>query len=461
MSHPNLPDDPARWPKDPYQLLSVQYGIDPRELRRVYTQLIRQYKPEQCPEQFRRIRDAYETVLRQVEFYRPTADADDAPPAPEPAPQAEGNLPAWNAAAPTLDEAADALWQRACAGEEAAAYRALTELHDQRPGHVGLCLRLYWLLTLTPGLDERRAPCDWLVQGLQANGFSGTLRELYRREIADQPAEAQQPRCAALLRLPWAAGQLADLAEWRWSAAARLGVWNLVDDDLELLHGRLALDEQETWLRLLICAAEQLAAVGSDPAFTLAQECLKQIGFYEHMHGPLADSLDRLEFHLRVGEGLRLLRKEQAVSEPLLRLVALSWSRPFEEVRAAAWPVLERMTRDPRAALAELDRMYRFSLGQPVLTQFGFVLSMVQGSLPDWPEDPRSPAQRGALVDAFQDDHTTDYAVTRPALLRFCLDEALSAEDVAECAAGTWLGQEIMRDWPLRYVVLGCRLFWM
>src|SRR5262245_65574254 len=70
MNDSSLPEDLARWPKDPYQLLGVTPNIDPRELRKIYTRLIRAYKPEQFPEHFRRIRDAYEIVLRQVEFYK-------------------------------------------------------------------------------------------------------------------------------------------------------------------------------------------------------------------------------------------------------------------------------------------------------------------------------------------------------------------------------------------------------
>ena len=64
-----LPDDPARWPADPHELLGVPRDVNPRDLRRAYTKLIRAYKPEQFPEQFRRIRAAYEAALRLAEFF--------------------------------------------------------------------------------------------------------------------------------------------------------------------------------------------------------------------------------------------------------------------------------------------------------------------------------------------------------------------------------------------------------
>src|SRR4029079_13998455 len=68
MSDASLPDDPARWPTDPYQLLGVPRGVSARVLKRSYTRLIRQYKPEQAPLQFGLIRKAYENILRVAEI---------------------------------------------------------------------------------------------------------------------------------------------------------------------------------------------------------------------------------------------------------------------------------------------------------------------------------------------------------------------------------------------------------
>jgi hypothetical protein len=72
MSDRSLPDDPARWPSNPCELLGVPFGGALRDLRRAYTRLIRVYKPEQYPEQFRLIRAAYDYLL-------PFARSSDAP----------------------------------------------------------------------------------------------------------------------------------------------------------------------------------------------------------------------------------------------------------------------------------------------------------------------------------------------------------------------------------------------
>ena len=54
MSVPDLSPDPASWPQDPYRLMGVRPGVSPRDLKRAYHALIRRYKPEHAPEEFRK-----------------------------------------------------------------------------------------------------------------------------------------------------------------------------------------------------------------------------------------------------------------------------------------------------------------------------------------------------------------------------------------------------------------------
>jgi hypothetical protein len=53
MNSPDLPDDPRRWPGDPFELLGVARGAVEIEIKRAYTRLIRRFKPEHHPEEFR------------------------------------------------------------------------------------------------------------------------------------------------------------------------------------------------------------------------------------------------------------------------------------------------------------------------------------------------------------------------------------------------------------------------
>ena len=67
----HLPDDPAEWPDNPYSILGVPHGVEEKELKRAYVRLIRRFKPEQYPEQFQRLREAYETLQRWAAFHLP------------------------------------------------------------------------------------------------------------------------------------------------------------------------------------------------------------------------------------------------------------------------------------------------------------------------------------------------------------------------------------------------------
>jgi curved DNA-binding protein CbpA len=63
-----LPEDLTRWPDDPYALLGVAQDIGARDLRRAYTRLIKVYKPEHAPDEFRKLREAYETISQHLQW---------------------------------------------------------------------------------------------------------------------------------------------------------------------------------------------------------------------------------------------------------------------------------------------------------------------------------------------------------------------------------------------------------
>jgi hypothetical protein len=66
----DLPDDPKHWPDDPFEVLGVTRGVSDADLRRAYTRLIRRFKPEHTPEQFRRVREAYEACQQITSWTR-------------------------------------------------------------------------------------------------------------------------------------------------------------------------------------------------------------------------------------------------------------------------------------------------------------------------------------------------------------------------------------------------------
>ena len=467
MSAPELPEDLSRWPENSYELLGVPPEIDPRELKRAYTRLIRIWKPEQFPEHFRRIRTAYEIILQRVQFmqqFRQEREAEDhAPTAADPslsldetaAPERGPGLAAQESL--DLEQRADVQWQRACTGEEADAYAKLVELHQQRPRHPALCIRLYWLLVLTPALDGQRNPCDWLVQGMLGAGLVGGLRELYRREIAHEPTEAMSDRCGRLLHALTQPAQLADLAEWRWPAAVLLGQWRVIDDDLELLHDRLERDEGEAWVRLLITAAIQLSSVGDAKARQLAQECVEQIQKYDHLQQRLTAELDHLEVVMEAAGQIMRLEHQHAALAGLLRLIAQSWTRPFTDLRTPLLQYLASWPANPGKPLRQLDEL-RSTGSDMVLMQLGGLLALLDNTMP-YVNDPRTPQDLETLAGAFLGEHDwRNYDSLRPLLLQFCIREVVPPEAVLNQLGGTALGQWLSADAPLQYVCWACRL---
>lgn len=47
---------------DPYQVLGVSTDMDDAAIRRRYLELVRQFPPEKCPQQFAEVREAYEQL---------------------------------------------------------------------------------------------------------------------------------------------------------------------------------------------------------------------------------------------------------------------------------------------------------------------------------------------------------------------------------------------------------------
>jgi hypothetical protein len=479
MSAPELSPDLNGWPSDPYRLLGVPHGVSPRDLRRAYTRLIRTYKPEQYPEHFRRIREAYETVLRHVELFAQWSDPE---PAPEPTESVSADAPPAGPKAhepdrrpaeleelprlPTREDELRELWTLACAGEEATAYQRLRALYDQRPGQMDVCLRLYWLLALYPELDTLRPACDWLVQALRGNGLAGPARELYRRELADDPLEALSPSCTSLLECSARPDLMAGLVEWRWQAAQRLRRWRVIAEDLERLRPLLADDEDGIRVRLLLAAADHLAWAREKDLRDQFEECIQELEQAQHLDPGLRAQLDRLDYLRELAVHWRRLRPGKGVVGALHYLIPLSWGGSFPEFEPQLDALLELIAGQPERALRDLDELHRTA--SSVLAQLGEVLGQLRDRMELPPDPPVSPAVARPILDFLDETAWSRYRQLRPRLLTYCLHEAIAPELVARVVEGRpsyqmtaekHLADRLMADWPLRLVCLAARLF--
>jgi hypothetical protein len=346
-------------------------GVSERDLRRAYARLIRAYKPEQFPEHFRRIREAYEAAQRYAQYFsvfEAAADspvqAAESPPTPEQTPATpEGGATGTPAERllSSLEEELDAAWSYAVEGDEARAYASLLDLQSRHAERSDVCLRLYCLLKVAPGLDAGRTPCDFLAQGLRQTGGSGPCHELCRREIEDNPDEALTERFAELLSTTTQPGLLATLVQWRWTAAGRLGRFEVIENDLPDLRARLAGDQEEIWLRLVAAAADRLAWAPPRTNSAGLAECLREAARHEHLQLRCADVFDRLELLERAASGWHALRKQGTIPRDFLELLCSFWTRPFSEIRRSVTALLAAVAARTDFWLVQLDNVHHSS----------------------------------------------------------------------------------------------------
>jgi hypothetical protein len=356
MSTPQLPDDVRRWPRDPYQLLGLNPHCSALEARRAYTQLIRRFKPEQFPDHFRLIREAYEAIKQSVPFARPAGgepveeQGDPFPSQSRPDDAATTDLPR---AAPALD-LLQILWNKACNGQEQSAYLELRRMYEIHPHGSELAARLYALLLASPDLDPRRTPCDWLERGVRSEGPWGPCRQLYRREIDDHPEEALSDRFAGFLEAAAAMPGIVEVLQWRWQALEKLARTELIAEDLRRLAPRLEHGDEENWVRVLLRAADYTAWRPTK----LFDRLRKEIEGHVHVHNVLSEELSRLDY-LRAlsGSWLKLMSKKTD-STPFMKVIPLSWTNPYEN-RQRILQECRVVADAPESALNRLDAVNR------------------------------------------------------------------------------------------------------
>lgn len=459
MSDHSLPEDLSLWPRDPYALFGVRRGIDSKNLRRVYGQLVRLFKPEHRPQHFQRIRQAYEILLRDAEIVGAmslgSAEA-----------AADGAEPKWSARPPDSDEA-DGLWKQAIAGDVELAYKGYRRLCEQRPTRAELYLRLYWLLVAAPEIDGNCDRRDWLVEGLRACGQPVFL-ELYQRELAAQPQEALRARCRRLVAQPMPGPAFLAILRSRWDEAALHGAWQVIGDDLETMRPQVIHGDAEAWLRLLLTALDYLAW---DEAASEGGVLMKKYrSELEQQHLPvhcLKYELDRLDLLLLLAPAWRALLRAPSVPAHLTQLIRFSWGRPFADARPRLLELLQQISRNPRAWLEALSRAQQ--LGARALVQFEALLDQeaawaAPGTLK------RQPPDHSYVLRFLRSRWDPLYTVFRERLLIFCVHEMVAPDDVAGGASGYRiargpfkehedLAEVIRRDLALHLVCKACRVF--
>ncbi|VTS00136.1 Heat shock protein DnaJ domain protein OS=Planctomyces limnophilus (strain ATCC 43296 / DSM 3776 / IFAM 1008 / 290) GN=Plim_3023 PE=4 SV=1: DnaJ [Gemmata massiliana] len=464
MDAPPLPDDPREWPTDPFALLGVPRSAREADLKCAYTRLIRKYKPEHAPDEFRRIREAYESAVEQSHWYR------DAPPvrdtfrdfplgpgaSPEPPNPETSETPGQPhetqidpAVLPAVADPVEEAWADAAAGRWADAYFALVALTNAHPDRADLPLRLYWLLALRPTLDDNRTRHDWLAAALTRAHLSGPATELYQRELVTDPQTALYGPYSQLLEAPGASGaNLLALAAQRLAAAAPEGRWAKIELDLAALVLRAGELDEVQWLGYLTDLAGRTAY--QRPA--VAARCEALLAGLKHLELRHSWAFDRVD-EQRAAAGV--WQRATEVPEPIRRVVAAAWTGA--DIRAALRAASGWAAVDPGAALQKCDQV--IGEGITILVAFARVLESKHHSAPIGPEFPPDLIRglvRGHLANRSPDDH--DYIVVRRSLIRLLVTERVDPDELAEACATDAnylvraIAEHIQKDGALRLV---------
>ncbi len=480
MSPPELPNDPRHWPNDPFALLGVDRGTSETDIKRAYTRLIRRFKPEHHPDEFRRIREAYDTCVTQGRWFFPTTQfvaptvspsSEERPESVEPttAPEAREarDEPAPEDSVKTepfektefsqrtsrIDEA-DRLWALAVDGQSDEAYAGLQRLAETNLDRAELSLRLYWLLALTPSLDATRTRHEWLADALVRSKLSGSAVELYRRELGSDPDAALYGPYLDLLGAESHPHDLLHIGRLRLIAAGRSRSWSPADSDLKSLAKRIPLYDEPAWLNFLASASDWTAWDQPWPLSAHVRDELNRVRHLELAHG---ESFDRIE------ETARLAKDWSDVADNLLtlpwqRLVACSWAGYGDVAVSDVKSAVEEVTANPSSALRRFDRFQR-DRGLPLLGILSRALERtlrIRGS-----HDAEFPSDLiRSLAVMLPGGWARGYAQLRSDLLDFLFANAIHPDEFAE-ACGCHPDYRVREVMQSIHEDLSLRLVWL
>lgn len=497
MSELPLPADHQRWPENVFELLGTELGVDEKTLKRAYQRLIKVYRPERYPEEFRRIREAYDTAQSISQWMTSVGDLPkpaserpaeemleeatntslpNAPPTTGPLPNSDTSHKDATASPrddePILLEATyesqlAAAWFPAVGGGMVEAYRELDELRRRSPTRHEAYLGLYWLLRLSAKLDADRQPCDWLIACVQtATTSRGAALELYRREIERRPAEALTPRCTKLLRETLVDGPIQLLADWRWRAAVRSNAWSLIREDLAALRRSRVAYDPTMWMRVLWTAVECFCWSESESSQLLIAECMQDLEQLGNAQDSNYDALTQLDYLRETASIVKKLRAG-GVSPAFCNLIAGSWSLDaldlYVELCAMVAPLLD----EPAKLLILLTEVA--TKGPTALGRYGQIVQQIQTETERnaetfWTAETALGVANDLFnVTVLKQGYTSEL---RLRLLKFCLYHQLPPEALAQVVAGNHfytsinphIAEEISRDWPLRFTYQTWRL---
>jgi hypothetical protein len=443
MPEHSLPDNLCNWPKDPYALLGVAHGLNHLDLRRAYTRLIRIYKPEQFPEQFRRIREAYES-LQMYSYWQTNSNApiepDESGPTRHVAESTKSNdgLSSTPAESRSLAKNStppyDDFWGIAVAGDLQRAYTGLLEMSRGEACTEQIYLQLYWLLFTRAELDVSRVPYDWLLDGLKACTNYASILEVFRSEISECPRLAYLEELVELLTMV-SDPLLVELLELRWRAATTLEYWDIPVLDMDRFGQRIRGYSEAAWLELLASLCSRLICKARPEPQSLWFKVQQDIEELKHLELSHAAVFDRVEWLTALAD-----EWSSELAEGPVKLVELFVGGFYEETRSMADEALAFVGLRPMEGMAILDELR--SEAPHWLDAYGKALDWI-----GWSSQRRRPEPLSSddlLRHAYQFvilmEKYKSYARARREVLLFCCRKGVPPWDLSQRLAQVDVG---------------------
>lgn len=484
MSNPPLNADLDG--NDAWSVLGVARGADRAAVRAAYVALVRKYKPEHHPEEFKRIRAAYETALAFAEMTAAVVEAGNGEAGNDTDGEAVGAVvdPSWLEEQGRAREAAreatarwrdltnerDRLWTLAIEGDIAGAFAGLSELATRNNDDEEIVLRQYWLRKLLPAEYPAPAPSELLALQLerQASG-NERLTMLYYRELIANPAAALSMRCRGVIEGNLQRAFYFNLIACRWQAAAARGRYRLVARDFRRWSKLLMFGSRQMRLALLFQALDYLRwgrSAKTVAAFERLHEKVER-GFENRF--PRRYELRRLDRMQRVWKSANRLRDGSAFAKRMAKLAGPAWCGSADQLgRRTKW-LLERAGENSLALLAELDQLGEEQM--PLVLQLRDALADMgrQMTPPLYVADDWENADARLMAMRFFHAHgRTRYRDTRTALLQACIEYSTPPDVFADASRFVWLDEHaeklfriaVEEDAPLQLVWMAQRIFW-
>ncbi len=488
-SEHDLPSDIHKWPSDPRTLFGLDSKASRRDLKRAYTKLIRQFKPEHSPDQFRRLREAFEQLDQQLEWREQfeeryatlqNTELDSGPTSEQTTITATSNSPdgtppsdlvaaskndvsqesdhesSRETGHSTHHHDADHFWQQALdGGDLKIVYSKLKEEAAKRTLSDVDYARLYWLLTVQPDLQTDRDPCTWLVEGLRRHGQHTRLLPILDIDVQRRLGQVPVLLNDELLDSNFSIRQLVELVGLRWIAARQQSRFELIGADLWRLQNRF-LDAPNEWHAILCSAVKNLVLVLSDSASAKLKDIRKELksipdaldsnwlwDWYEatirlhkswinYVQSGLKNDVQSIEFINIFGRSTSVpnLSKQQTLAtlNQLAKLIKTTWQVSSHHKRTELRSFSSDLTKDPESGLNDLIAINQ--IARPLVIRLLELLHEQTYDSNDTPSYEITAGAKTALI-IFVRRNLWTYNRWEKTVLNFCLEEAVTPQDVA------------------------------